>query len=184
MTLNDFYSLLITLMVSCLYFLQLLEKMSQFLPASVVGWRSNHILDSAWRSTWKNSLYFETIASQMSCTLTAIVKTLAIDLYFELGFSIKMVDACSSRHRGSSFGDSPTVGHRWRTDVRIDTILLCILMFLIDLFELILVVPLGVFLVEISLPDGRIVDIIFIGHRSDYLSEEGLLNIFDSIHNC
>ena len=53
-----------------------------------------------------------------------------------------------------------------------------------DIFEVVLVVALKVLLVGVSLPYGSVVNFIFVGDRSDNFSEEWLLKVIHSIHNC
>lgn len=53
-----------------------------------------------------------------------------------------------------------------------------------DIFEVVLVVAFEVLLVVVSLPDGSVVNFIFVGNRSNNFSEEGLLKVIHSIHNC
>ena len=184
MTLDDLYCLLLALLISYLQLLQSFQKMNELLSALAVSWWSDHVLDSARRSTWEDSLDLESIAGQMSCTLAAIIETFPINLYFEFSFTIKVVDTPPWRHGHSPFGDSSTVGD-WRLIyIGINAILLHFLPFLINLFELILIVPFDIFFIVVSLSDRRVVDLTFIGQRSDYLSEERFLNISDSIHNC
>lgn len=67
-------------------------------------------------------------------------------------------------------------------DVWVDAIFL-LLSFVVDLFERMLVVHLVLFVV-VSLSDGSVVDLIFVGDWSHHFSEEGLLYVCHSIHNC
>jgi len=86
--------------------------MGQLLPAFTVCGRSHSFWnDPARRFATYDSFDLETIASQMSRTFAAVVKTFPIDLYFEFSLSIEMVDACSCGQGGSSFGHGSAVGN-------------------------------------------------------------------------
>jgi len=53
----------------------------------------------------------------------------------------------------------------------------------VDLFEMMLIVHLVLFVV-VSLSDWSVVDLIFVGDWSHHFSEERLLYVCHSIHNC
>lgn len=178
MTLVNFICLLSSFTISRFKLFESLQKVRQFLSSFVKSCGRSHLLDSSGRSTWwGDSFDLKTITGKMSCTLATIIKILSIDLDFKLGLTFEMIDACFCRHGCSSFRYCSTIGNRWLVGKGIEAILLGLLLFVIDLFELRLIMTFEVLFIVISLSDWSVVYWLFIRLRSIHFSKERLLNI-------
>lgn len=109
----------------------------------------------------------------MSCTFTTIDQALSIDRYPELSLCFEMIDTVSSSHRYSSFRNGSAISNGVVIEVRIDVILLFVMIF--SFLVGAIVREHLIFFVSIPLPDGSIVNFVFIRDISGYSLEEGVL---------
>lgn len=170
-TVLDLAYLVSCLHVTLLHIMQIPDKSSQLLSAFGRGSRS--LLDPPWRPGRNHPLYLETVAGQVGCTFAAVVQTFPVDGDLELCLSLAMVDAGEGLDRHFPFGNGAAIADRQFVAARGDCDLLFLMIFVI------LVGSVGwknvIFLIDISLPDGRVVNLIFSGYISGQSLEERVL---------
>lgn len=136
---------------------------------TLVRW-PHHFLDSPRGATRQYPVYLEAVGSQMSCTFPAVDQTFAIDGYSELCLCFEMIDAVSTGHGYSAFGDGPAVCDGVVVEVGVDAVFVVVVLFLVAVVGQCLI-----FFVGVALTDGSVVNFVFVRDVAGDAFEEGVL---------